>query len=106
MDLPSQDKLLFLFTPKTFINRFDLSLLSRLIAMSRKDKPKKISAKKEKYVKFKKDKPGTLDISMPEISDEERKQARNDEEKINKHLRFSKNRPPSEINPRKAKSKR
>jgi len=75
--------------------------------MSRKNKnkPKKISAKKEKYKKFRKDKPA-MDISMPDLDAEKMKQARDDELRINKFLRFSKNKAPSEVNPRRAKSKR
>lgn len=71
-----------------------------------KNKPKKVSVKKERYSKFHKDKPGTLDISMPELSEEQTKTRREDETRIDKFLRFSKNKPPKEIVDRKAKSKR
>lgn len=71
-----------------------------------KKKQKKVSAKKEKYAKFRKEKPATLDISMPELSSEEQKQKQNDESKIERFLRFSRNKPPKEIVPRKAKAKR
>ncbi len=75
--------------------------------MSKKNKkPKKVSAKKERYVKFRKEKPAIVDISMPDLSDEQIKQKRTDEENINKHLRFSRNRPTREIVKRREKSKR
>jgi len=56
-------------------------------------KPKKISAKKEKYAKFRKDKPSTLDISAPDLTPEQQKQKQIDEGRINSYLRYSKNRP-------------
>jgi hypothetical protein len=55
--------------------------------MGRK-KTKKISAKKEKYAKFHKEKSGTLDLAMPDLSAEEQKAKQDDEMKINKFLRF------------------
>jgi hypothetical protein len=61
--------------------------------MGNKKKAKKISAKKEKYAKFRKEKPSTMDVSMPDLSSDENKQKQDDELKINKFLRFSKNRP-------------
>lgn len=80
-----------------------------MIIMSKKKKDKKnkkVSAKKEKYAKFRREKSDKLDITMPELSEDEMKQKRNDETKIDRYLRFSKNSPPREINPRRAKSKR
>ncbi|MEA3430745.1 MAG: hypothetical protein U9R08_05710 [Nanoarchaeota archaeon] len=71
-----------------------------------KNKKKKISAKKEKYAKFRKEKPAAPDISMPDLSQDEQKQKQNDELKINKYLRFSKNSPTKEIIRRREKSKR
>ncbi|MBW2966319.1 hypothetical protein KY342_04415 [Candidatus Woesearchaeota archaeon] len=70
-----------------------------------KKKPKKISAKKEKYLKFKKEKPASIDISMPELTEEQIKQKREDEERINRY-RFGGNRPAKEIVKRREKSKR
>jgi len=61
-----------------------------------KNKKKKVSAKKEKYAKFHKEKPGTLDISMPDLSVDQVKQKREDETKIDKFLKFNKNRPTKE----------
>ncbi|MCK5138308.1 MAG: hypothetical protein KAK00_08290 [Nanoarchaeota archaeon] len=73
---------------------------------SKKKKVKKVSAKKEKYAKFKKDKPGTLDVSMPDLNDDQVKQKRTDEDIIDRFLRFNRNLPTKTINPRKMKSKR
>lgn len=73
--------------------------------MARK-KEKKVNAKKEKYAKFKKDKPSTLDISTPELPPELQKQKQEDEKKIDKFLRFNKNPPTKEVVTRKIKSKR
>ena len=77
-----------------------------VIIMSRKKKEKKVSAKKLKYQKFHKEKPGTLDISMPELEDDAMKQKREDEEKIDKYLRFNRNPPTKEILLRRMKDKR
>lgn len=61
---------------------------------SKKKEPKKLSAKKEKYLKFRKEKPSTLNFSAPELTPEQQKQKQIDEAKINSFLRYSKN-PPS-----------
>ena len=71
-----------------------------------KKKVKKVSAKKEKYAKFRKEKPAILDITMPELTPEQQKQKQEDESNIDRYLRFNKNSPPKEINQRKEKSKR
>lgn len=72
--------------------------------MSKKDKrPKKVSAKKEKYLKFRKEKPGTMDVSMPDLSDDQVRQKREDEMFINKFFRFSKNPPTKEVREKKDK---
>ena len=68
-------------------------------------KPKKISAKKEKYLKFRKEKSASIDISMPELSEEQLKRKREDEEIISR-FRFGGNPPSKEIVKRKEKSKR
>jgi len=74
--------------------------------MAKKNKVKKVSAKREKYAKFKKDKPGTLDLKMPDLEPEQQKQKQQDEMKIDKFLRFSRNPPTKEILIRRMKSKR
>lgn len=50
---------------------------------------KKMSAKKEKYTKFRKDKPAQLDLSFPDLDDEMRKEIRLDETRMNTALRYA-----------------
>jgi len=64
---------------------------------SKKKKAKKISAKKERYAKFRKEKNATIDITMPELSPEQNKQKQEDEMKIGRFLRFNKNPPQKEL---------
>jgi len=64
---------------------------------NKKKKVKKISAKKEKYAKFRKEKPGAMDLTMPDLSAEAAKQKQEDEKKINLFLRFSKNPPTKDL---------
>lgn len=71
-----------------------------------KKKKKKVNPKRERYAKFHKEKSGTMDISMPDLEDEQMKQKRVDEEKIGKFLRFNRNRPTKEILERRMNSKR
>ena len=71
----------------------------------KKDK-KKPNPKKEKYAKFHREKSSSMDVSMPDLSPELMKQKQDDEQKINRHLRFSRNPPTKEVNPRRMKSKR
>lgn len=75
--------------------------------MSKKKKEKKkVSAKREKYAKFKKDKPSNLNFSTPELTPEQQKQKQEDESKIARFLRFSKNRPVLSIKEKKAREKK
>ena len=60
---------------------------------SKKKDSKKINAKKEKYAKFKRDKPSTLSFATPELTPEQQKQKQLDEASINSFLRYNKNRP-------------
>jgi hypothetical protein len=53
---------------------------------------KHVNPKKEKYAKFRKEKPSTMDVRMPDLSPEQHKQKQEDEMAINRFLRF--NRPP------------
>ncbi len=71
-----------------------------------KNKPKKVSVKKERYAKFRKEKPGTLNITMPDLTEEQQKQKREDEQKVDKFLRFNKNPKTKEVVERREKSKR
>jgi len=79
--------------------------LVKVIDMGRK-KAKKVNPKKERYAKFHKEKSANLDLSMPELDDDQARLKREDESKINRFLKFNKNRPPHEIVERKEKSKR
>lgn len=71
-----------------------------------KKKEKKINSKKEKYAKFRKDKPDTTSYTPPELTAEQLKQRQEDDNKISKFLRFSKNPRTKEILKRKEMSKR
>lgn len=74
--------------------------------MARKKKAKKPNPKRERYAKFRKDKPAALDLTTPDLTDEQRKQKQIDEDRINKYLRFNRNPHTKEIVARKMKSKR
>ena len=75
--------------------------------MSKKKKEKKkMSAKREKYAKFRKDKPSTINYTTPELTPEQQKQKQIDEAKINSFLRYNRNRPALSIREKKAKGKR
>jgi len=55
-----------------------------------KNKKKKVNPKKERYAKFRKDKPATMNFTTPDLTPEQQKQAREDEGKIGSFLRYSK----------------
>ena len=74
--------------------------------MGRKDKPKKISAKKERYMKFRKEKPSNLTIAPPELTEEQVKERRLDEQRIGEFWRSYRRPPQRFISERKARSKR
>lgn len=74
--------------------------------MGKKDKPKKISAKKERYAKFRKEKPTNLTIAPPDLSEEQVRERREDEQRINMFWRSYRRPPERFVNERKAKSKR
>ena len=74
--------------------------------MGRKDKPKRISAKKERYLKFRKEKPTNLTIAHPDLSEDQVKDRRFDEQHINDFWRHYRRPPERFVNERKAKSKR
>ena len=71
-----------------------------------KNKKKKVNPKRERYLKFRKDKPSTMNFTSPDLTPEQQKQKREDESKIERFLRFNRNRPAKEIIERKMKSKR
>ena len=74
--------------------------------MGKNKKAKKVNPKRERYAKFHKEKSAVMDVSMPDLSDDQRKQKRDDEMKFNSFLRFNKNPPTKEIVERKMRSKR
>lgn len=74
--------------------------------MGRKDKPKKISAKKERYMKFRKEKPSVLAISPPEFTEEQIKERRLDDQRISEFWRSYRRPPQRFVSERKARSKR
>ena len=72
----------------------------------KKDKPKKISAKKERYLKFHKEKPASLTFATPDLSEEQVTLRRQDEQKIDNFWRSYRRPPKRFVSERKAKSKR
>ncbi len=71
-----------------------------------KNRKKKVNPKREKYLKFRKDKPSTMNFTTPDLTPEQQKHKQEAELNIDRFLRFSKNRPTKEISERKMKSKR
>ena len=71
-----------------------------------KNKKKKVNPKRERYSKFRKDKPSTMNFTSPDLTPEQQKQKQADESNIERFLRFSRNRPTREISERKMKSQR
>lgn len=72
----------------------------------KKDKAKKISAKKERYSKFRKEKPTNLTVAMPDLSEEQVLQRKTDQQRIEMFWRYNKRRPERYVNERRARSKR
>lgn len=71
-----------------------------------KNKKKKVNVKRERYAKFRKEKPTTVDTSSPDLTPDQQKQKQEDEGHIDSFLKFNKNPPTKSINERKMKSKR
>jgi len=74
--------------------------------MGRKNKPKKTSAKKERYLKFRKEKPTNLTVEPPDLTEEQVKERRMDEQRINDFWRTYRRPPQRFVSERKARSKR
>ena len=72
----------------------------------KKEKSKKTNSKRERYLKFRKEKPAAMSIAMPDLSDEQLKLRRNDEQRIDSYWRYFRRRPERFVLERKAKSKR
>ena len=58
-----------------------------------KNKKKKVNAKKERYTKFRKDKPSTMNFTTPDLTPEQQKQKQIDELNIDRFWRYNKRRP-------------
>lgn len=71
-----------------------------------KKKEKKVSAKAIRYAKFQKDKPATVDLTMPDLTEEQNKQKQLDQERIDRFLRNNRNPPTKELSERRMRSKR
>jgi hypothetical protein len=74
--------------------------------MGKKDKAKKISVKKERYLKFRKEKPSSMTVAMPDLTENQVQQKRTDQQRIDNFWRYYRRPPPRFVNERKAKSKR
>lgn len=72
----------------------------------KKDKSKKISVKKERYLKFRKEKPSSLTVAMPDLSENQVQEKKVDQQRIDNFWRSYRRPPPRFVNERKAKSKR
>ncbi len=73
---------------------------------SKKNKKKKVNAKTERYAKFRKEKPATMNFTTPDLTPEQQKQRLEDERRIDFFLKSNRNRPTKEVNERRMKSKR
>ena len=76
------------------------------MSKKKKNKAKKVSVKKERYLKFRKEKPSAMAFAPPEMSDEEIQQRRMDEQRIADFWRKYRRPPEKFVVERKAKSKR
>jgi hypothetical protein len=71
-----------------------------------KNKPKKVNPKRERYAKFKKDKPGALDVRMPDLPEAVMQEARAADDRIGEFWRYRPKVPDREVNERRMRSKR
>jgi hypothetical protein len=71
-----------------------------------KKKEKKKNLKKEKYVKFRKEKPASMTYAPPQLTEEQMQQVKLNEERIGYYMRSRVFYPERFVNERKAKSKR
>lgn len=55
-----------------------------------KNKKKKVNAKRERYAKFRKERPATMAFTTPDVTPEQQKQRQEDERTINTFLRYNK----------------
>jgi len=74
--------------------------------MAKKDKAKKTNPKREKYIKFRKEKPSNMAFTTPDIPEEQVSVRRDDEKRIDSFWRYYR-RPAERFNrERDAKAKR
>jgi len=71
-----------------------------------KNKTKKVSVKKERYLKFRKEKPAAIAFTTPDLPEEAVQERRQDEQRIDNFWRNYRRPPQRFVNERKAKSKR
>lgn len=76
-----------------------------MFEVGKKKKKKKVNPKKEKYSKYHREKPATMDIHFPELSDEQSKTKRVNEDSITKYLRFNRNKPTKSLLDKRKKTK-
>lgn len=74
--------------------------------MGKRDKAKKVSVKKERYFKFRKEKPASLTVAMPDLTEEQVQQRRLDQQRIDNFWRHYRRRPEKFVRERDAKAKR
>jgi hypothetical protein len=70
-----------------------------------KNKVKKVSAKKQKYLKFKKEKSSNIDLSMPDLSEEQVLARRENDTRIDRFLKFNRNPPTKSLKEKRIKTK-
>ena len=71
-----------------------------------KNKTKKVSIKKERYAKFRKEKPTNMTVAMPDLPEEIVQTRRQDEQRISDFWRHYRRPPEKFVRERDAKSKR
>ncbi len=75
--------------------------------MGKKDKDKKKkNPKKEKYLKFRKEKPSTMTFTAPQLNEDQVQQVKLNEDRIGYYMKTRVFFPEKFVNERKAKSKR
>ncbi len=71
-----------------------------------KNKKKKVNPRKERYAKFRKEKPSTMNFAVPASTPEQERQKKEDDRNISLFLRNTIKHPTKEVNDRKTRSKR
>lgn len=72
----------------------------------KKDKKKKVSAKKERYAKFRKEKSSVMTMSLPDLTEEQMKERKLNDQRISEFWRNYRRPPERFVSERKARSKR